>query len=74
MTAEVVNSLIAGSRPSLSRRENEVLDCMLSGWNNRETAEELEIAVRTVKNHVTAIRRILNVPGRLRLQCWIKTH
>ena len=73
MTAEVMNSLIAEIRPSLSSRENEVLDCMLSGWNNRETAEELGIAEQTVKNHVNAIRRVLNVPGRLRFQHWIKT-
>jgi len=72
MTVDVMNSLIAGARPSLSKRENDVLDCMLSGWNSRETAEELGIAARTVKNHMTAIRRVLNVPERLQFQCWIK--
>jgi len=48
----------------LSTREMEVLDCVTRGMSNKEIATSLEISHQTVKNHVTAILRKLNVEDR----------
>ncbi|MEC5422969.1 LuxR C-terminal-related transcriptional regulator [Virgibacillus sp. C22-A2] len=48
----------------LSPREQEVLELVIEGLNNREIAEELFISGHTVKNHVTKIFRKLEVPDR----------
>jgi DNA-binding NarL/FixJ family response regulator len=48
----------------LSGREMEVLDCVTRGMSNKEIAGALEISHQTVKNHVTAILRKLNVEDR----------
>ncbi|MEX2144294.1 MAG: response regulator transcription factor [Anaerolineales bacterium] len=49
---------------SLSSREMEVLECVTKGMSNKEIAVALEISHQTVKNHVTAILRKLNVEDR----------
>lgn len=48
----------------LSSRELEILELICNGSNNREVAEQLGISHQTVKNHVTAILRKLNVGDR----------
>jgi DNA-binding NarL/FixJ family response regulator len=48
----------------LSTREMEVLECVTRGMSNKEIANSLEISHQTVKNHVTAILRKLNVDDR----------
>jgi len=48
----------------LSKREMEVLDCVTRGMSNKEIASSLEISHQTVKNHVTAILRKLNIEDR----------
>lgn len=48
----------------LSGREMEVLECVTHGMSNKEIASTLEISHQTVKNHVTAILRKLNVEDR----------
>lgn len=48
----------------LSSREMEVLECVTHGMSNKEIATSLEISHQTVKNHVTAILRKLNVEDR----------
>ncbi|GGF28684.1 hypothetical protein GCM10010954_29700 [Halobacillus andaensis] len=49
---------------NLSPREQEVLNLVIQGLNNREIAEELYISGHTVKNHVTKIFQKLEVPDR----------
>ncbi len=49
---------------SLSPREMEVLRLLTQGMSNREIAQTLGISEQTVKNHVTAILRKLNVEDR----------
>ncbi len=48
----------------LSSREMEVLGCITQGLSNKEIAVKLGISHQTVKNHVTAILRKLNVEDR----------
>jgi len=48
----------------LSTREMEVLECVTLGLSNKEIATKLGISHQTVKNHVTAILRKLNVEDR----------
>ena len=48
----------------LTPREQEVLHLIAEGYNNREIAQTLYIAERTVKNHVNSILRRLNLRDR----------
>ncbi|HSS96611.1 MAG TPA: response regulator transcription factor [Terriglobales bacterium] len=48
----------------LSEREMEVLECVTRGMSNKEIATSLDISHQTVKNHVTAVLRKLNVEDR----------
>ena len=50
---------------ALTKREREVLSCIITGATNRQIAKELFISERTVKNHVTSILNRLNVSGRV---------
>ncbi|WP_199256820.1 response regulator transcription factor [Alteribacillus sp. YIM 98480] len=56
---EAVNKKI-----KLSPREEEVLELILQGLNNRDIARELYISDHTVKNHVTKIYQKLGVSDR----------
>ena len=49
---------------TLTPREKEVLQLIAAGYSNREIAEQLYIAERTVKNHVNSILRRLNLRDR----------
>ena len=51
----------------LSAREREVLDCIARGYDNKQIARKLSIAVQTVKNHVSSIYFKLGVHDRVRL-------
>ena len=48
----------------LSDREMEVLECVVSGMSNKESATQLGISHQTVKNHVTSILRKFGVEDR----------
>ena len=48
----------------LTGREVEILDCIARGKSNKQIALELNISDQTVKNHITAILRKLNVNDR----------
>ena len=49
---------------SLSPREQEVLQLIITGLNNREIGEKLFISERTVRNHVTSILSQLQLRDR----------
>jgi len=53
-----------GNRYGLSERELEVLRLVATGMTNREVADRLTIAVRTVDRHVANIFTKLGVPSR----------
>lgn len=69
--SSVIPSLLLGLQKSsqpeevtLSNRELQVLELAAAGLSNKEIAECLEITDQTVKNHITAILRKLNVNDR----------
>lgn len=51
----------------LTKRENEILEHMLKGYNNQEIAEALFISAHTVKNHISNIFQKLNITDRRQL-------
>jgi two-component system, NarL family, nitrate/nitrite response regulator NarL len=52
------------TRGSLTRRQMEVLEAICGGLSNREIGLKLDMSEKTVKVHVTAIFRALNVVNR----------
>ncbi len=56
------------SRPapvSLSRRQRELLRLIAQGYDNRRMAHEMDLSVKTIENHLTALYRALRVSSRL---------
>jgi len=49
---------------SLTLREVEVLDCLVMGFSNQQTAEALFLAEQTVKNYVSSLLRKLHARNR----------
>ena len=54
----------SAGEPQLTGREGEVLALMLEGKSNKLICRELGVTEATVKNHVTAILKALNVTNR----------
>lgn len=50
---------------ALSARESQILARLSKGLSNQEIADEIGVAEKTVKNHVTSILRKLNVRNRV---------
>lgn len=48
----------------LSEREIEILNCVAEGMRNKDIADKLEIAEKTVKNHVSNILKAMSVNSR----------
>jgi DNA-binding NarL/FixJ family response regulator len=61
---EISNVAIAKQLAELSPREQEVLNLIATGANNREIAKKLYISEKTVKNHITSILSKLNLRDR----------
>ncbi|WP_199430764.1 response regulator [Qaidamihabitans albus] len=59
--------LLAG----LSERERDVLDLIGQGMSNREIAERLFLAEKTVKNHVTSLLGKLGMQRRTQAAAWV---
>lgn len=82
-TAHLVAGL-SGVTPSLSReanrseqltrREREVVGLIGRGLRNQIVADQLHVSEVTVRNHLTAIYRKLNVRSRLQLAIYALTH
>ena len=53
-----------GAVAGLSPRKSDVLNCLLRGMTNKQICLELGLAEGTVKTHVNAIFRVLNVNSR----------
>lgn len=52
--------------PWLTRRQRELLRLLTEGSDNRHIALSLDISVKTVENHLTALYRVLGVDSRLK--------
>jgi DNA-binding CsgD family transcriptional regulator len=70
--AERAQELLAAGRAlgagvKVSRREQEVLDCILQGCANKEIASKLNVAERTVKFHVSSLLAKFGVTDRVAL-------
>jgi len=70
--AERAQELLAAGRAlgagvKVSRREQEVLDCVLQGCANKEIANKLNVAERTVKFHVSSLLAKFGVSDRVAL-------
>ncbi|MEM9808837.1 MAG: response regulator transcription factor [Cyanobacteria bacterium P01_D01_bin.56] len=52
---------------ALSERENDIVCLVSQGYNNREIAQSLHIAEKTVKNYITNILNQLNLRDRTQL-------
>jgi DNA-binding NarL/FixJ family response regulator len=51
----------------LSKREREVAEAVVTGISNKEVASQLNITVRTVKEHLTSVFQKLDINDRLQL-------
>ncbi len=58
----------------LTGREVEILDCIARGRSNKQIAMDLSISDQTVKNHITAILRKLNVNDRTQAVIYAMRH
>lgn len=57
----------------LSSRERDVLCCLMAGCSNKVIARELDVCEATVKVHVKAILRKLDVSNRTQAAMWAST-
>ncbi|WP_243367884.1 response regulator transcription factor [Microvirga solisilvae] len=64
----------AGKVKGLTERETAVLECLTQGESNKEIARRLEISEGTVKVHIKAILRKLQVKNRTQAAMWASTH
>jgi DNA-binding CsgD family transcriptional regulator len=55
----------SGGNPRLTARENQILDCVAAGLQNKEVAQKLGISVATARNHVHNILEKLEVHSKL---------
>jgi len=53
-----------GSALGLTRRESEIVACLITGKSNRDIAESLTLSENTVKTHLKSIFQKLNVRSR----------
>lgn len=58
---------------SLTAREREVMECTVHGLNNRETALELEISIKTVEAHRSAVMRKMGAKTLIELANFART-
>ncbi len=59
---------------NLTRRELEVLQCIVDGMSNKECAKHLFISEKTVKNHITNLLRKLEVEDRTQAAVYAVQH
>jgi DNA-binding NarL/FixJ family response regulator len=67
----IPRKLTVTSLNSLTSREYEIICLIKRGASNREIAQELQLAERTVKSHMTTIFRKLGVSDRVRLALFV---
>ncbi|MBN1935668.1 MAG: response regulator [Anaerolineae bacterium] len=58
----------------LTQRQRELLRLLTLGYSNQRIARELELSVKTVENHLTALYRIIDVESRLEANNYAMHH
>ena len=51
----------------LTNREREVVDCLVDGLSNKDTAEKLYVSKTTIKTHIQNIYKKFGVKSRVEL-------
>jgi len=81
ISGSLVKRLTNGSLPSfvatvpwLTRRQRELLQLLTQGADNRHIALELDLSVKTVENHLTALYRVLGVDNRVKAMNYALRH
>lgn len=69
---DLVEHNAGGGRPSptLTPREHDIVEQVVSGRSNKEIARALDLAPQTVKNHLTHIMMKARVSSRIQLYRW----
>lgn len=74
----LVNRLVDHHHPEaaspLTRRQRELLYLLSQGYNNNKIALVMDLSVKTVENHLTALYRTLGVESRLEANNYAKRH
>ena len=60
--------------PWLTRRQRELLKLISQGADNRSIALTLDLSIKTVENHLTALYRVLGVDSRLKALNYVLRH
>ncbi len=68
-------ALVVDSASShLTRRQRELLYMLTQGFNNQKIALEMELSIKTVENHLTALYRAISVESRLEANRFASLH
>lgn len=60
--------------PALTRRQRELLYLLTQGYNNQKIAWVMDLSIKTVENHLTALYRALGVESRLEANNYASRH
>lgn len=64
----------ASHMPLLSTRQQELLQLLAKGLDNRAMAAQLNLSVKTIENHLTRLYRQINVQSRLEAAYYVQEH
>lgn len=62
------------SAPALTRRQRELLYLLTQGYNNQKIAWVMDLSVKTIENHLTALYRAIGVESRLEANHYASRH
>lgn len=63
-----------GGVATLTRRQRDLLRLLSLGYDNRRMAQEMDLSVKTVENHLTALYRAIGVSSRLEAHNYALRH
>jgi DNA-binding NarL/FixJ family response regulator len=64
----------AESVPSITRRQRELLYLLTQGYNNQKIAWVMDLSIKTIENHLTALYRAIGVESRLEANSYANKH
>lgn len=72
----LVNQLSTSAEPAtlLTPRQRELLTLLAQGYNNQRIARTMDLSVKTVENHLTALYRAIGVESRLEANHYASQH